>query len=53
MSKVEIGINDLETWCLENNHTELLDQWHPTKNGELKPKDVARGSAKNMVVFAI
>lgn len=48
MSKVEIGINDLETWCLENNHTELLDQWHPTKNGELKPKDVARGSAKKI-----
>lgn len=39
MSKLVIGVNDLAT-----AHPELTKEWHPTKNGNLKPKDVSSGS---------
>ena len=32
--------------CLETINPELSKQWHPTKNGELSPKDVIAGSNK-------
>ena len=35
------GINDFET-----KFPELAKEWHPTKNGELKPSDVMPGSAR-------
>ena len=35
------GFNDLET-----TNPELAKQWHPTKNGDLKPTDVTAGSGK-------
>ena len=34
--KVWVGFNDLQT-----KYPELAKQWHPTKNGKLKPKDIA------------
>lgn len=30
------------------NYPELVAQWHPTKNGELKPSNVSYGSAKKI-----
>lgn len=35
------GVNDLESQC-----PELAAEWHPTKNGSLKPSDVARSANK-------
>lgn len=37
-------INDLKTWCLKNNKTELLDEWDYEKNGDIKPANVSKGS---------
>jgi hypothetical protein len=37
------GFNDLETI-----NPELVKQWHPTKNGDLKPSDVVSGSKKKV-----
>ena len=37
------GFNDLET-----NYPELAKEWHPTKNGSLKPADVVLGSGKKV-----
>ena len=34
------------TNSLASLHPELADEWHPTKNGDLKPEDVVAGSAK-------
>lgn len=30
-------------WCIENNREDLLKEWHPTKNGDLNPKNVSYG----------
>ena len=30
--------------CLDTTHPQLADQWHPTKNGQVTPKDVSAGS---------
>ena len=35
------GVNDLAT-----THPALAAEWHPTKNGDLTPRDVVAGSAK-------
>ena len=35
------GVNDLAT-----KRPDLATEWHPTKNGDLKPTDVAAGSEK-------
>ena len=32
--------------CLETVNTELAKQWHPTRNGDLTPKDVTKSSDK-------
>ena len=40
-SKVIPGINDLVT-----TNPKLIIEWHPTKNGKLKPTDVTYGSQK-------
>ena len=37
------GKNDLQT-----SHPELAKEWHPTKNGDLKPTDVTSGSGKRV-----
>lgn len=39
--KVLVGYNDLET-----TNPELAAEWHPTKNGNLKPQNVVHGSDK-------
>ena len=41
--KVLVGFNDLAT-----THPEIAKQWHPTKNGDLKPTDVMAGSHKKV-----
>jgi hypothetical protein len=33
---------------LSKTHPEIAAQWHPTKNGDLKPADVTYGSAKKV-----
>ena len=37
------GENDLQT-----THPEIAKEWHPTKNGDLKPTDVRHGSSKRV-----
>ena len=43
MTKLIKGVNDLAT-----TNPELAKQWHPTKNGDLKPTDVTCGSGKKV-----
>jgi len=33
---------------LENKFPKIASEWHPTKNGKLKPKDIVSGSNKKM-----
>jgi hypothetical protein len=42
------GRKVVKSTCLEALNPQLAKQWHPTKNGELKPSDVGIGSAKNV-----
>ena len=42
-SKVLVGYNDLQTL-----NPEIAKEWHPTKNGDLKPTDVVSGSGKKV-----
>lgn len=41
--KILIGFNDLAT-----TDPEIAEQWHPTKNGDLTPEMVSRGSDKRI-----
>ena len=41
--KVLVGYNDLAT-----TNPSLAKEWHPTKNGDLKPTDVVAGSNKKV-----
>ena len=41
--RVVVGINDFETLS-----PELASEWHPTKNGSLKPNQVSAGSDKRV-----
>lgn len=41
--KILIGFNDLAS-----THPHIAKQWHPTKNGDLKPTDVTFGSSKKV-----
>lgn len=34
-----VGFNDLQTTC-----PEITKEWHPTKNGDLKPTDISKGN---------
>ena len=43
MAKLMRGVNDLATV-----NPELAKQWHPTKNGDLKPTDVTSGSKRKV-----
>ena len=38
----------LRTYCIKNNLEHLLKEWHPIKNGNLKPDDVTAGSNKKV-----
>jgi hypothetical protein len=42
-SRLRIGVNDIET-----SHPEVARQWHPTKNGDLEPHQVYKGSCKKV-----
>ena len=44
MVKLIIGVNDLATL-----RPDLAAQWHPTKNGDLKPTDVTSGSGRKVL----
>ena len=46
MSRLEKGINDFETWCLNNGKTDMLKEWDYEKNAPILPCDVAYGTAK-------
>ena len=37
------GYNDLQT-----THPDIAKQWHPTKNGKLKPTDISHGNGKKV-----
>ena len=39
---------DLESLCIANGETELLNEWHHTKNEPLKPSDVGYSSNKKV-----
>ena len=39
---------DLQTYCIKNGLEHLLEQWHPTKNGDLKPTNVTARSSKKV-----
>ena len=34
--------------CLSTTHPHLVNQWHPTLNGDLTPNDVSQGSSKKV-----
>lgn len=38
----------VESNCLATTNPELAQEWHPTKNGNLTPKDVHAGSSKTI-----
>ena len=42
-NKVWIGFNDLAT-----TNPEIANDWHPTKNGNLKPTDISKGYTKKV-----
>ena len=42
------GVNDLETWCRQNDKVYILDEWDTIKNGELTPDNVTWGSHKRI-----
>lgn len=42
------GVNDLETWCRNNDKEYILKEWDYEKNGELYPVNVTRGSHKKI-----
>jgi hypothetical protein len=41
--KILVGFNDFAT-----THSELAKEWHPTKNGELTPEQVVRGTRRKV-----
>ena len=43
-----IGRRVVDSICLESLYPDLSKQWHPTKNGNLTPKDVRPGSTKKI-----
>ncbi len=42
-----IGVNDLETWCIENGRTFIIDDWDYSKN-TIQPKEIMFGSNKKV-----
>lgn len=47
-NKLIQGVNDLETWCKQNNKEYLIDEWDYEKNGDLKPNQVLNCSGKQV-----
>lgn len=48
MAKLVRGSNDLQTYCISNNRTDLLEEWDYVKNKGLTPSDVCYGANKKM-----
>lgn len=48
MGKLVQGVNDLETYCKENNRNQLLTEWDYSKNGLLAPTETYKGSHKKV-----
>lgn len=46
-NKLAKGVNDLETWCKQNNREVLLDEWDYEKN-TLVPTEITMGSNKKI-----
>jgi hypothetical protein len=42
------GLVVVKSNCLATTHSEIAEQWHPTKNGKLTPEKVTAGSNKNV-----
>jgi hypothetical protein len=42
------GVKAVLSNCLATTHPEIAKQWHPTKNGNLKPEDVTFGYSKKV-----
>ena len=42
-NEVRQGINDMQT-----THPQLASEWHPTRNGDLKPTDVVAGTSRRI-----
>lgn len=47
MSKYEVGVNDLETYCKKNNRLDLLEEWDYEKNG-FNPNEICYGTARKV-----
>lgn len=48
MSRLVPGVNDLQTWCYENNRLDLLEEWDYKRNFPLTPSQISRGSGKRV-----
>ena len=42
------GLTVVKSNCLATSHPDLAKEWHPTKNGDLKPEDVMAGSYRKV-----
>ena len=42
------GFKVVNSNCLQKTHPNLAKEWHPTKNGDLTPRDVISGSNKKV-----
>lgn len=38
--------NSFKKWCIDNNRTDFLNMWHPTKNGDLNPENFSYSSGQ-------
>lgn len=43
-----VGVNDLATWCRQNNREYILEEWDFEENGELIPENITWGSHKRI-----
>lgn len=41
-------MDSFKDWCLNNGHSELLDEWHKTKNIGISPDLITIGSGKKI-----
>jgi hypothetical protein len=47
-SKPVLGVNDLQS-----QYPEIAKEWHPLRNGDLKPTEVRRGSGNPMLISTV
>lgn len=46
--KALIGVNDLVTWCKQNNKEYIIEEWDYDRNEDLKPEMFTHGSHKRI-----